>query len=65
MDHTDPHSGAAQPVAPKVYRLYDGSMGTEYQSLKETLRIFLTQKQSLEDKIELLQKKIDTAEGHP
>jgi hypothetical protein len=61
----DPTITAVQPVPVHTYRLYDGSSGTQYQFLLETIKMLRYQQQTLEDKIEDCQRKLETAEGHP
>lgn len=54
-----------QPVPEKRYRLYDGTRGTEYEACMEALKSLETQKLHLDEKIELMRKRIEIAEGHP
>jgi hypothetical protein len=52
-------------VAEKKYRLRDGTMGTEYEYLAEVIRRLQAEQRALEERIELAQIKLRTAEGHP
>lgn len=47
----------------KDRRLRDGSMGTQFDAMKEQLGILLTRRQMLEDEIELLRIQMQTADG--
>ena len=59
------------PVAPivilskKNYRLYNGTLGTEYEALREALRTLENRRQALEDEIEELRRRLQLADGHP
>lgn len=47
------------------YRLHDGSLGTEYAACAEVLKVLETRRQQLEDDIEALKRRMQTAEGAP
>lgn len=49
----------------KRFRLYDGTPATEYEAVSQSIKMLKQQQQSLEDKIELLQIQLQTAEGRP
>lgn len=49
----------------KKYKLHTGEMVYEYDYLMEQMKNLKTRQQMLEEDIELLQLRIDTAEGHP
>jgi hypothetical protein len=51
--------------AHKSYRLYDGTIGTEYEALVEAIKILEAKKQDLEGRLELLHQRLQIAEGHP
>jgi hypothetical protein len=50
---------------PKRYRLFDGSLGSEYDALREVLRVKQAQLRAVEEQIEILQIRLQTAEGRP
>ena len=52
-------------MAPRKYRLHDGSIGTEYDALLEIVKLQEARKQRLEDEIEILKVRLGLAEGHP
>ena len=58
-------SMASRVQPEKKYRLYNGSLGTEYEALLEAIRMLETQRQSLEDRIEEMRKRLPTSEGAP
>lgn len=47
------------------YRLRDGSMGTEYQACLEAVRRLEAERRYIEERIELLRLRMQTAEGAP
>lgn len=49
----------------KDYRLYDGAKGTEYEACVEALKRLETMRRDLDERIELMQRRINIAEGHP
>lgn len=51
------------PVPRKIYRLHDGTLGTEYEALRDTLRILQTKRNFLDERIEEVQRKMERAEG--
>ena len=58
--------GAWRNVPGKKYRLHDGSLGTEYEACMEALKTLEAKQRFLEEQIELLKLRIQTAEGrHP
>lgn len=52
-------------VPEKKYRMHDGTLGTEYEAVKEAIERSEAKKRELEEHIELLRIRLDTAEGHP
>ena len=53
------------PVPEKRFRLRDGSKGTEYEALAEALKTLEAKKQLIEDEIEEIRYRMNTAEGAP
>ncbi len=56
---------AMQTVPPKTYRLQDGRLGTEWEALAEVLRVQEAHLRNLEERIEILKLRMQTAEGRP
>lgn len=52
-------------VPEKKYRLYDGTMATEYVYIQECIRILKTNQQVIEDQLEEMQRRLELAEGRP
>lgn len=52
-------------VPQKIYRLHDGSLGTEYEAVREAIQTLEVQRLHLDEKIEILRLRLDLAEGHP
>lgn len=56
----------ALAMSPKAtHRLRNGSTGTEYQACLETLRRLEAEQRYLDERIELLRLRMQTAEGAP
>ena len=49
----------------KLYRLRDGSKGTEYEALTEVLTQLEAEQRHLEERIELIKRQRQVAEGAP
>lgn len=49
----------------KNYKLRDGTLGTEYEAVLESIKFWKAKQQEVEDKLEELQRRLDLAEGHP
>ena len=49
----------------KNWRLKDGTMGTEYDFLLQTIKRKEAERQHLDDEIEALRRRLDVADGHP
>jgi hypothetical protein len=52
-------------VAPKTYRLHNGSMGTEYEACAEVVRTLEARRRALDEQIELMRLRMETAAGAP
>lgn len=58
-----PPMTAISPIPEKKHRLRDGSMGTQWDILREKLGILKARKQLIEDEIEMTELEMQTAEG--
>jgi hypothetical protein len=54
-----------QQIPKTDYRLYDGTLGTEYEAVLEAIERSEAKKRALEEHIELMRIRLETAEGHP
>jgi hypothetical protein len=52
-------------MVPHRYRLHDGTLGTEWEALQESLRIQEAHLHQLEERIEILKIQMATADGRP
>lgn len=56
---------ASRIVPEKKYRLFDGSLGTEWEALNQVLKMQETKLRQLEENIEIVKLQMQTAEGRP
>jgi len=54
-----------QTLPPRKYRLFDGTLGTQWEALQEVLRTQEAHLRQIEERIEILKIQMQTAEGRP